>query len=181
MGDRHWWRYHSKGAVMSQPPRLTASEYREIMERLKREGVIVPDREPEGMDAPEIFPPNAPESLIEAECTKLLEEDEWWALRTDPVSDRSKGKGFGTPGMADHLFMRTLTWSDDPRLSSHQVLWVEFKCGKKKAGSHQLVWHRYMRALGFVTWIANQDFPATVEGFRTHYEKSGLMRRARWW
>jgi hypothetical protein len=116
------------------------------------------------------------ESAIEAECTKLLEEDGWRAMRTDPVSDKSKGKGFGEIGMADHLFMR-------PYGSGFacQVLWVEFKAGKERAGAHQIAWHTKERARGFVTWIANENFPATIEGFREHYANSGLMRRERWW
>jgi hypothetical protein len=61
------------------------------------------------------------------------------------------------------------------------VLWVEFKRGKEKAGSHQVAWHAKERARGALTWIANEDFPATVDGFRSHYEKSGLMRREKWW
>jgi hypothetical protein len=29
--------------------------------------------------------------------------------------------------------------------------------------------------------VANETFPATVDGFREHYAKSGLMRRPKWW
>jgi hypothetical protein len=32
-----------------------------------------------------------------------------------------------------------------------------------------------------MTWIANEDFPATVNGFREHYAQSGLMRRSDLW
>ena len=62
-----------------------------------------------------------------------------------------------------------------------QLLWIEFKAGKKGAQKHQLEWHAKERALGFVTLIANEDFPATIDGFKNWYEKSGYMRRDKWW
>jgi hypothetical protein len=121
-----------------------------------------------------------PEWMIEAECTKLLEEDGWRALRTDPVSDRSRGKGFGELGMADHLYLRY----DAIYLRAH-VLWVEFKSASGKPKKHQLDWHAKERARGALTWIAGVDFPATVEGFWRHYIKSGMhggnSRRKRNW
>src|ERR1035438_8174822 len=61
---------------------------------------------------------DVPEALIEAECTKLLEEDGWRALRTDPVSDKAKGKGFGEIGMADHLYIRYAYSNPQPWLSA---------------------------------------------------------------
>ena len=61
------------------------------------------------------------------------------------------------------------------------VLWVEFKTANRKAGKHQLAWHAVERARGFTVWVANETFPATVDGFREYYAKSGLMRRPKWW
>lgn len=116
------------------------------------------------------------ESLIQEECAKFMEADGWRYLKTDPVSDRSRGKGFGELGMADALFLRP-PWVH-PRCD---VLWVEFKAGREGAKKHQTEWHTKERARGFMTWIANEDFTATVEGFRDHYAKSGLMRRSKWW
>ena len=125
--------------------------------------------------------PTPLESLIEAECTKLLEQDGWRALRTDPVSDRKRGAGFGELSMADHQYTRPAL-SDTARKEGWcQLLYVEFKRGKQRATKAQIAWHERERARGFVTWIANEDFPATVEGFREHYAKSGLMRRPKWW
>lgn len=112
-----------------------------------------------------------PEWMIEAECTKLLEEDGWRSLRTDPVSDRSKGKGFGEVGMADHLYLRY-----DPIYLRANVLWVEFKSAKGKPAKHQLDWHQKERARGALTWIAGVDFTASVEGFKANYRASGLSR-----
>lgn len=116
-----------------------------------------------------------PEWMMEAECTKLMEEDGWRALRTDPVSDRKRGTGFGEVSMADHLYMRPVNGY------SCEVLWCEFKAGKNRATKAQIAWHAKERARGLQTWIANEDFPASVEGFRQHYAKSGLMRRPQWW
>lgn len=124
------------------------------------------------------------ESLIEAECTKILEEDDWRALRTDPVSDRIRGKGFGELGMADHLYMRydpmdtggtPLAPSPADR-SYAQILWIEFKRPGEKAQKHQAAWHIRERARGALTLIAGEDFEATVDGFRKWYAASGLRR-----
>ncbi len=132
------------------------------------------------------------ESEIEAECTKLLEEDGWRALRTDPVSDRSRGKGFGEPGMADHLYIRYAYSKPIPqmilnvmdpakfnaraRATASEVMWIEFKRPGEKAKKHQQEWHAKERSRGACTLIAGQDFPATLEGFRAWYQNSGLKR-----
>ncbi len=136
-----------------------------------------------------------PEHMIEAECTKLLEADDWRALRTDPVSDRGRGKGFGEIGMADHLYIRydfvrqnaalgrlESMGLDDIRESSAathaycDVFWIEFKSAKGKPSKEQTAWHTRERARGALTWIAGVDFPASVEGFVAHYRASGLDR-----
>ena len=125
------------------------------------------------------------EALIEAECTKLLEQDGWRALRTDPVSDRGRGKGFGELGMADHLYLRYLGFQDsrwDGLRTAHsqsysEVLWIEFKRPGKKPKKHQIEWHIKERARGALTLIAGEDFTATVQGFREWYAGSGLKRR----
>ena len=146
---------------------------------------------------------NLREAAIEAECTKLLAEDGWRPLRTDPVSDRARGKGFGELGMADHQYIRYLpelsavvckgadtvvgrfvleAVAEQARgLALAQVLWIEFKRPGKKPKKHQRAWHDKERARGALTKIAGEDFPATVQGFKDWYETSGLMRRARWW
>jgi hypothetical protein len=137
------------------------------------------DQEPAcSSPAPDETAENVPERLIEAECSKLLEEDGWRALRTDPVSDRGRGKGFGEVGMADRWFVRPLPGAGPYAV---EMVWCEFKTGKNTARKHQQAWHIRERARGFQTWIANEDFPATIEGFREHYANSGLMRRPRWW
>ena len=37
---------------------------------------------------------------------EYLQLDGWRPIRTDPVSDRARGKGFGELGMPDYLFLR---------------------------------------------------------------------------
>lgn len=132
---------------------------------------------------------NVSEALIEAECTKLLEQDGWRALRTDPVSDRGRGTGFGELGMADHLYFRYrlqdnlgFDYAAVGRLAGPifdsicQVLWIEFKSAGGKPKKHQIEWHQKERARGALTWIAGVDFPASVAGFVEHYRISGLNR-----
>lgn len=120
------------------------------------------------------------EAVIEAECTKILEEDGWRALRTDPVSDRGRGKGFGELGMADHLYIRydipTREWGV-PFPGAAEVLWIEYKSRGGKPKAHQLEWQRNERARGALVWCAGVDFPASVEGFVAQYRASGLSRR----
>ena len=125
---------------------------------------------------------DVPEALIQEECVRFMSEDGWRHLRTDPVSNRSQGRGFGEPGMSDSQFSRPAL-SETARAEGWcQLLYVEFKCGRNKAQKHQIEWATKERARGFLVWIANETFPATVEGFKEFYaEKSGLMRRPRWW
>ncbi len=121
-----------------------------------------------------------PEHMIEAECTRLLERDGWRALRTDPVSDRGRGKGFGELGMPDHLYIRYEPVNPGEEMDSFsastETMWIEFKSAKGKPAKHQIEWHTKERARGALTWIAGVDFPASVAGFVEHYRKSGLNR-----
>ena len=122
-----------------------------------------------------------PEHLIEAECTRLLEQDGWRALRTDPVSDKSRGTGFGEKGMADHQYTRYAcrvepSATNEAARALSETLWIEYKSAKGKPAKHQTEWHTKERARGALTWIAGVDFPASVAGFVEHYRKSGLNR-----
>lgn len=133
-----------------------------------------------------------PEHMIERECTRLLEQDGWRSLRTDPVSDKGRGKGFGEIGMADHLYIRYV--GSTPAVMARdlaaigggcavscidnlcEVLWCEFKSAKGKPAKHQIEWHTKERARGALTLIAGVDFPASVAGFVAWYAASGLRR-----
>jgi len=134
------------------------------------------------------------ERQIQETCSQFLELDGWRRLRTDPVSDRSRGKGFGERGMADDLYIR---YQPDHFVQFHgptwraqtQSIWIEWKRerggqGKRalftkaeKARIHQKAWHAAERARGALTLIAGEDFPASIDGFMNWYRNSGLMRR----
>jgi hypothetical protein len=115
-----------------------------------------------------------PESLIEAECCKLLEEDGWRILKTDPVSDRGRGKGFGEAGQADTLALRY-----SRKGATCEVLWLEWKTPGGRVRKHQTAWHIRERARGAVTAIAGVDFAPSVRGFGKWYRASGLARFGR--
>lgn len=124
------------------------------------------------------------EAGIQATCTQFLELEGWRSLRTDPVSRREWGKGFGEKGMADHLYIRYTyfgVYHASGLRSVAEVMWIEWKRlrGTKatKAKQHQKDWHRDERERGALTLIAGEDFPATIEGFMGWYESSGLQRR----
>ena len=152
-----------------------------------------------------MFPglPKLSEADIQRTCTEYLEMDGWRALRTDPVSRREWGKGFGELGMADCLYIRydperhispahrkpagatggfqQPSWmsrvSDDVYA---EVMWIEWKKARaKKAMRHQTDWHAREAARGAITLIARRDFPASIEGFRTWYAQSGLRRQVK--
>ena len=46
------------------------------------------------------------EAELERTCTNMLVLDGWRALKTNPVSRRARGAGFGELGMADYLYIR---------------------------------------------------------------------------
>jgi hypothetical protein len=119
-------------------------------------------------------PKDVPESLIEAECCKLLAEDGWRILKTDPVSDKSRGKGFGELGMADTLAVRY-----GKQAAAAEVIWLEWKAPGGRVRKHQTDWHTKERARGAMTAIAGVDFAPTVRGFWKWYRASGLARVGR--
>lgn len=119
------------------------------------------------------------ESHIQQTVTEFLQLDGWHAIRTDPVSDRKRGKGFGELGMPDYLFIRywpTFRGAPDIRLSTDetiaQVLWIEFKAPGKKPKAHQLAWHEAERKRGALVLVADD-----IDKFIGWYYNSGLKRR----
>ncbi len=131
-------------------------------------------------------PPRLTEADIQRTCTDLLILDGWRALRTDPVSDRARGKGFGETGMADHLYLRYLNranpnvpvWGTNRRMYNPEaeVMWIEWKRKGSKAATHQKLWHGVERDRGALTLIAGEDFKASIDGFVAWYRASGLNR-----
>lgn len=125
------------------------------------------------------------EADIERDCTNILIQDGWDALKTNPVSRRSRGAGFGTLGMTDHEFRRpafTARYTmahEGPTIAIHalcELLFVEWKSEDGENARHQIEWQDNMRRKGFLVIAAKRDFPATVEGFCNWYENSGLKR-----
>lgn len=121
---------------------------------------------------------------IEKACSDILALDGWRSLKTDPMSDRKRGKGFGELGMADRLYIRYLGCPhDDTELQNRlnrtrvELAWIEWKREGGQAAPHQVAWHMKERSLGALTLIAGQDFPATIDGFCEWYRNSGLARK----
>ena len=129
------------------------------------------------------------EAEVEAGITAFLAQDGWRGLKTDPVSDKSRGKGFGELGMADYLYIRynpTSVAFGDPGeahlRAEAEVLWIEHKRPHgSRIAQNQHDWHKIERARGALTLKAGEDFTPTVEAFREWYAASGLTRRPRWW
>ncbi|MGP0075593.1 MAG: hypothetical protein ACLPWF_27065 [Bryobacteraceae bacterium] len=120
------------------------------------------------------------EAHVEQTVTQFLELDGWRAIRTDPVSDRARGKGFGELGMPDHLYVRYGMPITRRNFSGHppeiqsggQVLWVEFKRPGRKPTPHQLAWHEAERARGALVLVIDD-----INFFFAWYKRSGLARR----
>ncbi len=103
----------------------------------------------------------------------MLELDGWRAIRTDPVSDRSRGKGFGEVGMPDYLFIRYLD-HDGPMVDQQclaQMLWIEFKAPGKPLKPHQTAWASREGRRGALIFVVDD-----AVRFRETYKTSGLMR-----
>lgn len=88
------------------------------------------------------------EKHLQEACARILELDGWRRLRTDPVSRRDWGKGFGEPGMADDLFLRYCDADSygsphDPHVMA-EVLWVEWK--RLRPSKRGTIWQRETRA-----------------------------------
>lgn len=125
--------------------------------------------------------PRISEAHVQAAVVTMLELDGWRPIRTDPVSDRGRGKGFGELGMPDYLFIRYVRNGDkrlgvDSRgfqvhLPLAEVLWIEFKAAGEKPKSHQTTWHDSERARGALVMIFD-----SLDSAREWYKGSGLMR-----
>jgi hypothetical protein len=126
----------------------------------------------------------AAESDIQRTITECLQLDGWRAIRTDPVSDRARGKGFGEVGMPDHLYLRyglpslRRNFSGHPPeiQSSGQILWIEFKRPGQSPTPAQLGWHAVERERGALVLVVGTE-PTWWEDFKAWYAGSGLQRR----
>ena len=118
------------------------------------------------------------EAQVERAVKDLLEADGWRSLKTNPVSNKARGAGFGEIGMADMLFIRyqcVVILNDTNEVidvePSCQVIWIEFKAPGKLPSPHQLTWHTRERARGALVLVVDD-----VDDFREWYKTSGLMR-----
>jgi hypothetical protein len=122
-----------------------------------------------------------PEADLERAVRDFLALDGWRALKTDPVSRREWGKGFGELGIADALYIR-YGWAQS-QVMLPVMPWPN-SCGSsgkrptRRAALHQLAWHAREQARGALALIAGVDFLATFEGFLGWYKNSGLQRRS---
>jgi hypothetical protein len=113
-----------------------------------------------------------PEQQIALECEQLLREDDWRVIPCEPISDRTRGRGFGEAGMPDLLALRYSRQIP----GACECLWIEWKAPGGRVQKHQLEWHTKERARGARTLIAGVDFAPTVRGFMNWYGESGLAR-----
>jgi len=90
------------------------------------------------------------EAEIQAAVVQLMELDGWRAFRTDPVSDKSRGKGFGELGMPDYLLLRY-----EPLSGRGSILWIEFKAPGNEPEPHQRRWINKERAEGARVWVVD--------------------------
>lgn len=130
--------------------------------------------------------PKLSEAHIQETCDAFMELDGWRIIKTD--LKHLRGLGVQEPGMPDRGYIRYEPYTKIraevcASMTEHQIraevelLWVEYKRKGGKAALHQKDWHAAERARGALTWIAGDDFPASIEGFQAHYRSSGLMRR----
>lgn len=116
------------------------------------------------------------EAHVQQSVVQFLELDGWRAIRTDPVSDRARGKGFGELGMPDYLFIRYGFCGDltCPRRGPvvAEVLWIEFKRKGAKPKRHQVRWKDMEVARGALILLVDD-----IDEFTRWYKTSGLCRR----
>lgn len=92
---------------------------------------------------------NVTEKQLQNTCSEYLELDGWRRIKMDPVSDASRGKGFGELGMSDDIYIRYA--NDNPYLRTPaglrgdqpdfkprqwaEVMWIEWKRPKGDTGT----------------------------------------------
>lgn len=113
------------------------------------------------------------EAQLQQQGDSFLALDGWRYIETDPKHLR--GLGVSEPGIPDRLYLRYV--EGFPQYREAQILWIEWKRKGGKAGEKQLDWHARERARGALVWLADVDFPASIEGFAKFYAESGLMRK----
>lgn len=116
------------------------------------------------------------EKHLQKHAEDLLQLDGWRIIRVEQNYSEKKRKIVGEAGAPDGLYIR-YGFPNNTYFATALVLWIEWKSPKGKPSTSQKLWHEIERKRGALTLIAGIDFPATVEGFQTWYENSGLRRR----
>ena len=114
------------------------------------------------------------ESDVQRAVVDMLALDGWRPLRTNPVSNKARGAGFGEVGMPDYLFIRYKeNHTKIPGLYDGwaQVLWVEFKAPGKQLQPHQVQWHSQEGRRGALIFVVDD-----AVRFRETYKTCGLVR-----
>jgi hypothetical protein len=124
------------------------------------------------------------EADIQEACTAILLLDDWRVIHTD--LKHLRGLGVQEPGIADDLFIRYAGEFGFEARAMAEVLWCEWKridprAGRDgirstKASQKQKDWHTLERKRGALVLVAGVDFEASIEGFKSWYVNSGLMR-----
>lgn len=121
--------------------------------------------------------PRISEAHIEQACTQILQIDGWRAFKMEQNFSEKKQKSVGESGMPDRLYIRY--WDYPPKRGGGEILWIEWKRldGKKATVTSQAQkdWILIERSRGALLWVAGEDFPSTIEGFREFYKTSGCM------
>lgn len=123
------------------------------------------------------------ERQIEEACDDLLMLDGWRIIKTD--LPHLRGLGVQEKGMPDRCYLRYEKEGPPPPPADVfpydyawcQHLWIEWKKRGGKAAEHQKAWHAAERARGALVLVAGEDFPASVDGFLSWYNGSGLALR----
>lgn len=122
------------------------------------------------------------ESAIEQTCTEILEWDGWRSFKMEQNFSEKKQKLTGEAGMADRLYIRYSPihnpgWRDLRCEVQADVMWIEWKSLSGHTSPEQQLWILAERKRGALVLCAGINFPASIEGFRQWYAKSGLQRR----
>jgi len=120
------------------------------------------------------------EKDIERAIVDILTLDDWRCFKMEQQFSEKKTKLIGEKGMPDQLCIRygfCQYTEEGPATRSVELMWIEVKRKGGQAGEHQKLWHLLERKRGALVLVAGYDFPASVDGFREFYKKSGLMRR----
>ena len=110
------------------------------------------------------------EAHIERQISDWLALDGWRAIKTEASATSPRG-GKCEAGTPDVLYIR---YSPKPYA---EVMWIEHKAGSRLATEIQHRWHAKERVRGALVVVANEDFPASLEGFHRWYRGSGLLQR----